>query len=333
MNPIYFPYTYISPEVAEAVAACCGRFTVYQPLADRLPQSMQACVDNGLVDIRTPAAGDDKALVSAVKNYLNWANAHTDSSGHNIASLKTLHASAMPSGDTLSSIIVADVKKQMNGTADRKPPDSVLAARIFLYFAQEFDRQSQELDHVMAEFSQKEQALIQDLKMEDDALAAELNKKTVRRPDGGTDYLIPARLEAWSRILIRDKEPVGLFVTTSAAVLEHLLDGAPAAQKILKLGAIPRLTPATMAPAEWQQHFFSYLAGIVKNKWTPDSVMQANEFDIPAAENTVSLKVYIIPEQNFRQFFCHSAGIKGSESNGIQPIVSARNTLIALIEA
>jgi len=333
MNPIYFPYTYISPEVAEAVAACCGRFTVYQPLADRLPQSMQALVDKGLADIRTPAAGDDEALVSAVKNYLNWANAHTESSGHNIVSLKTLHASATLSGDTLSSKIVADVKKQMNGTADRRPSNSVLAARIFLYFAQEFDRQSQELDHVIAELSQKEKALIQDLKMEDDALATEFNRETARRPDGSTDYLIAARLVNWTRLFLQDKEPVGLFVTHSAAVLEQLLDGVPAAQKILNLGAIPRLTPATMVPSEWQQQLFSYLADTAKNKWTPGSVMQTEEFAIPAAENTVSLKVYIIPDQNFRQFFCHRLGIKGAGSDGIQPIVSGRNTLIALIEA
>lgn len=333
MNPIYFPYTYISPEVAEAVAACCGRFTIYQPLADRLPQAMQACVDNGLVDIRTPAVGDDKALESAVGNYLNWANAHTDSSGHRIVSLKTLHASATLSGDTLSSKIVADVKKQMNGTADHRPSNSVLAARIFLYFAQEFDRQSQELDHAIAELSQNEQALIQDLKMEDDALAAEFNRETVRKPDGSSDYLISARLANWTRLFLQDREPVGFFVTHSTAVLEQLLDGVPAAQKILNLGAIPRLTPATMVPVEWKQQLFAYLAGVAKNKWTPGSVMPTSEFDIPAAGNTVSLKVYIVPDQNFRQFFCHSAGIKGIGSDGIQPIVSGRNTLIGLIEA
>jgi hypothetical protein len=99
------------------------------------------------------------------------------------------------------------------------------------------------------------------------------------------------------------------------------------------LGAIPRLTPATLVPSEWQQQLFSYLADTAKNKWTPGSVLQTEEFAIPAAGNTVSLKVYIVPDQNFRQFFRRRLGIEGVGSDGIQPIVSGRNTLMALVEA
>src|SRR5210317_1109557 len=143
MNPIYFPYTYISNPVAEAMAACFGRFTIYQPLSDNLPLSMQPWVDKGLIDIRIPVKGDTDELISAAEDFRNWAQLNVGSSGINPASLKTLRASAPHWGASLSSQIVAEVKKQINRSATDKSSDPVLAARIFLYFAQEFDQQSQ----------------------------------------------------------------------------------------------------------------------------------------------------------------------------------------------
>lgn len=331
MNPIYFPYTYISTAVAEAAAACFGRCAVYQPLSDQLPRSMQDLVDKGIIDIRIPVAGGDRELVSAAKNYLNWAVAHTGSSGSNFASLKTLHASVPPVDDTLSFHIVANIKKQLHDNSDGKYPDKVRAARFFLYFAQEFDRQSQELDHDLTEFSQKEQALIQDLKMEDDPLAAEFNKDPARRPEGNTDYLITGRLEAWTRILLQDTEPAGLFVTHSTAMLEQLLDRAPMARKILDIEAIPQLSAATLEPAAWQEQLFSYISDLAASIWNPDSEKKAQEFDIPAAENSVSLKIFLVPDQNGPQFFCRASRISWSEDDRLSPSALGRNTLVALV--
>jgi hypothetical protein len=331
MNPIYFPYTYISAAVAEATAACFGRCAVYQPVSDQLPRSMQALVDKGIIDIRIPVAGGDRELVSAANNYLNWAVAHSGSSGSNLAFLKTLHASAPPVDDTLSFHLVADIKKQLNDNSGSKFQDQVRAARLFLYFAQEFDRQSHELDHDLTEFSQKEQAFIQDLKMEDDPLAAEFNREPARRPERNSDYLITGRLEAWTRILLKDTEPAGLFVTHSTAMLEQLLDKAPMARKILDIESIPQLTAAALAPAAWQERLVSYISDLAANIWKPDSEKKTQEFDIPAAENSVSLKIFLVPDQNAPHFFCRASGISWSEDDRPSRSASGRNTLVALV--
>ena len=329
MKPIYFPHTYISNPVAEAVAACFGQFTVYQPLSDKLPLSMQPWVDKGVLDIRIPVRSDNKELKSAAENYLNWANLHAGSSGVNRASLKTLKASAPLLETSLSSQIVAYVKKQINGTPTDKSSDPVLSSRIFLYFAQEFDQQNQELDHVLKESHKQEQDLIHDLKKEEDALAAELKKEPGHIPDVNTDYLILGRLEAWTRLLLRDGQASGLFVTHSTTVLEHLLDSAPTAEKILDFEAIPRATAAGLAP--WQEQLMSYLSDIVKNKWSTISGEKAAGIDIPAAENTVSLKIYLVPDQNFSQIFCRGAGIKGPEFDLVRRTAGGRNTLLGLV--
>jgi hypothetical protein len=332
MKPIFFPYTYISNPLAEAVAACFGRFTVYQPLSDNLPLSMQPWVEKGVIDNRIPMKGDTKELAAAAENFQDWASLNVGSSSIHPASLKTLKASAPLLEASLSSQLVAEVKKQINRPTTDKSSDHILASRIFLYFAQEFDRQSQELDHVLEEFQKKEQDLIQDLKMEEDALAAEFKKDPGHMPDVNTDYLIAGRLEAWTRILFKDEQPSQLFVTHSKAVLEQLLDRAPTAEKILDLEAIPRLTTATMELAPWQEKLMVYLADIVEKRFSVASRATAEGFDIPTAENSVSLKIYLVPDQNCSQFFCLGAGIKGPESDRTYPTAGGRNTLLGLVE-
>jgi hypothetical protein len=332
MKPIYFPYTYIADPVAEAVAACFGQFTVYQPLADRLPLSMQPWVDKNIIDIRIPVRGDDQELTSAAENYLNWANLHAGSARATHASLKTLTAAAPHLDASLSSQIATDVKAQISASSAAKSADPVLSSRIFLYFAQQFDQQSQEIDHVLVESIKKEQDLIRDLKVEEDALAAELQKEHAPRPDMSTDYLISVRLEAWTRILLEDRQPAGFFVTHSTATLEQLLDRVPAAEKVLDLEAIPPSTATTAGVAPWQEKLMSYLSDIAENKWPAASDDPAEGVDIPAAENPVSLKIYLVPDQNPIQFFCCGAGIKGPGADLRRPTAEGRNTLLALVQ-
>jgi len=332
MKPIYFPYTYIADPVAEAVAACFGQFTVYQPLDDRLPLSMQPWVDKDIIDIRIPVRGDDQELKSAAENYLNWANLHAGSARVTHASLKTLTAAAPLLDASLSSQIAADVKEQINATSADRSADPVLSSRIFLYFAQQFDEKSQEIDHVLVESIKKEQDLIRDLKVEEDALAAELKKEHGPMPDVNTDYLISVRLEAWTRIFLKDRQPPGFFVTHSAAMLEQLLDRVPASEIILDLGAIPPSTAATAGFAPWQEKLMSYLSDIAEDKRPAASDDQAEGFGIPAAENSVSLKIYLLPDQNPFQFFCHAAGIDVPGADHARPTAGGRNTLLALVQ-
>jgi len=111
-----------------------------------------------------------------------------------------------------------------------------------------------------------------------------------------------------------------------------LLESVPMAPKILDIEAIPLLTASTMAYAAWQEELFSYITGIAENTWEPDSEKNPEEFDIPVAENTVSLKIYLVPDQNAPQFFCQASGIKGSEDDLLSSTAAGRNTLIALVE-
>ena len=332
MTPIFFPYTYISDQVAEAVAACFGRFMVYQPFADRLAATMQPWADEGVIDIRVPVQGDEGELATAAKNYMKWADLNIGSTGINPSSLKTLKASAQLLDSSLSSHIVAEVKSQAGSSTNDTSPGPVKRSKIFLYFAQKFDQQSAELNGVLEEFDQKEQDLIKDLKTEEDTFADELKKESGNIPDANTDYLIAERLEAWVRILLNDRTPPELFVTHRVAVLEHLLDAAPRSEKILDVQTIPRVNRTNRAPTPWRDKILPYLTEIIRNKWEAASIEKVPDLGLPPAENTIALKIYLVPNQNARQFFCHAAGIKDPRADLTSPVSGAINTLLCLVE-
>ena len=52
MTPVYFPFTYVSKQVADALSACFDKTIVYQPSSQNIPESMKQLTDKGLLDIR-----------------------------------------------------------------------------------------------------------------------------------------------------------------------------------------------------------------------------------------------------------------------------------------
>jgi hypothetical protein len=333
MIPIFFPYTYISDPVAEAVAACFGHFMVYQPLADRLPLTMQAWVDQGVITIRIPVREYETELASAAENYMQWADLTIGNTGLHPGSLKTLKASAPLTDPSLSSHIVAEVKEQAGSAISDQPPDPVLKSRIFLYFAQTFDQQSAELDDVLEKFEKKKQGLIQDLKAEADTLANEFKKDSNNIPDANTDYLIPERLEAWSRLFLKDRTPPDLFVTHRLAVVEQLLDAAPRSEKILNVEGIPRSHQTSRAPTAWQDEFLAYLYEIINKKWHKTFIEKLPKLEFPFSDNAIALEIYLVPNQNALQLFSRASGMKDPGTDLIaSPRAGAMNTLVCLVQ-
>ena len=207
-----------------------------------------------------------------------------------------------------------------------------MAARLFLYFAQEFDRQNQEVARDLKRHRQQEAELIRQLKMEDDSLTAEFQKEAGQVPDDSGDYMVLDRLKAWTRILLKDTDISGIFITHIPAVLQELLDKTPTADKLLSLESIPTRSAMTAETTPWRQKLVSDLAHIVQHKWSPTKDRPFDQPDFPAATNTVSLSVYLAPDQMPRDFFSRCAQIHPPERKTSCPGGSFKNTLIGLIE-
>ena len=332
MKPIYFPSTCISDIVAQALAACFGQFIVYQPLAGKIPEHMRPWVEKGILDIRVPVTAYQKELEAVVGNYLSWADFHLAGSGLKPPFLQTWKEAVPFFKASASSQVVADIKEQVHGKPISRAPDPLLEARLFLYFAQEFDRQNQEVARDLQRHRQQEAELIRQLKMEDDSLTAEFQKEEVQIPDDSADYMIFDRLEAWTRILLKDTDISGIFITHIPAVLQELLDKTPAAEKLLSLETIPTCTAMSAEFAPWRQKLVSDLTHIVEHKWAPTTARPSGHPGFPAAPSNVSLSVYLAPDEMPRDFFSRCAQIQPPDRNAFCSGGGFNNTLVGLIE-
>ena len=150
-------------------------------------------------------------------------------------------------------------------------------------------------------------------------------------PDETADFMIMDRLEAWTRIFLKDEDESGIFITHIPVVLEELLERTPTAEKVLEFESIPAGTAISDTPASRQTNISSYLSDIAQNKsnWTlcrPD-----DRSDVAAAEKTTSLSVYLVPGETPRDFFSRCARIERSDINASCCENKLKNTLIGLI--
>ncbi|MCP4107013.1 MAG: hypothetical protein GY749_15995 [Desulfobacteraceae bacterium] len=319
MKPVYFPFTYVSEPVAEALASCFKNTIVYVP-SEVVPESMQAWQKNSILDIRTPVISDKERLDAVVKDYKNWADIHKESG---MAFLKTKKNTIPFFDDTYTSQIRSAIKQ----TPETEKTDPVFNARLFLHIAQEFDMQNWELNYDLNLFENMEQKLMKELKGDDSE--QNIKSKTSGYSDHG-EYMTSERTEAWLHLMKHDHEKSGLFITDSISVFEHLSDKAPGAEIALSFDSVPVCrNTETNELGYWYDNLIQQLDILLKNTW-PVSMEQVVPVNTEC-DRKVSLKFCIIPGQTPDEFFNQCVEHKTDliEKNDYSGI---RNTLIGLME-
>ena len=332
MKPIYFPFTYVPAAVAEALASCFGQFIVYRPSSENIPARMQSWVAREVLDVRVPVIEYEAELQTMVKNCQSWAASHSGSLRQKPTSLKT-HQGAMPFFNELSSSkIVADIKQKILDRPAGSRPDPVFKARLFLALAQEFDRHHDELASGLKEHDQGVADLMGQLVIAADSPPGGRRQAAHQFADTFADYMISDRLKAWIRLVLRDPDCGGIFVTHSTAAMAHLLDKAGTAARVARIESIPLDTAQTDWGRSWQKSLAINLSRVVQDKLAEQRAETIGQPDFPAAEKTVALDLYRVPDQKPRDFFAGCAALGGmptAETDRKDPI---SNTLLALIE-
>jgi hypothetical protein len=314
------------------MAACFGQFIVYQPLSGKIPGPMRPWVEKGIMEVRVPVDKDQDELETVAKNYLSWANLHFKESGSKNSFLRAWRDAIPFFSASSSSQVKADIKEKAHGRLTAKAPEPVSAARIFLYFAQEFDRQNHEVAQDLKHYSRKEAELIRSLNMDDEVATVAFRKEETTIPDDPADYMVSDRLEAWTHILLRDKDASGIFITHIPALLEELLEKIPTAEKLVHFEAIPAGTAVTDTLDSWHTKIISYLSDVAENKLNPASDGLDERPEFGAAESTTSLSVYLVPDQKPRDFFSRWARIELPDGSTRSCGNRLKNTLIGLIQ-
>ena len=107
---------------------------------------MQPWIEANVMEVRVPVQTEDDALAKMAKEFRAFAGLHDHSKNLKTAVLGGQQGATPCFGESAVSRIVSDVKKSSRSASDRADFDPVFSAQVFLDFAQEFDRQTAELN-------------------------------------------------------------------------------------------------------------------------------------------------------------------------------------------
>ncbi len=332
IKPIYFPFTYVPEWVAQAMAACFQRFIVYQPSGRKIPDEMRPWVDANVMEVRVPAQTDDQALEKVVKDFRSFASLHDDSKNLKTAALLGQQYAIPFFSETSASRIVSDLKKDGSSDSAEAGSDPLFCARVFLGFAQDFDRQRDELNQGLGVHDQRSYELLENLKGEKEIDSASILLAAGSKLDDPAEYMTMSRLQAWNLLFQKDPVGSGLFVTSSRAVFNALIAKQPATEKIIQSWGLPAFEIKDNALNPWRNHFLKHLNQLVETRWSASKDIGV---DLPlksGGAKNVTLTLYLVPGQIPRNFFAQYFEAQHPSKKQPHQMVKLKNTLVGLIE-
>jgi len=329
MKPLYFPFTYIPKSAGKTLSACFRQTAVYQISGTKIPKDMQELSRNGILDIRIPVEANGKFLDNVLKDYRAWVNIHQGTETAFLAAM----ANKIPFFDeNASSQIRADLKKIGKQIPAEEKPDPLFNAKLFLHMAQELDLQNAGLDQDLMDIDAMEDDFMKNLKWEDDDDHA---RAVVRRQWDKNDpghFMTTERINAWVSLMLQDPQASGLFITTSRAVLEHLIEIVSEMEQVIGLDAIPMGVDEDEAISNWQDDLMKTLEMLATENWPVSMDNMANPPEIPGSEKSVSLTLYIVPNKTPYECFSDCVGTDVFQGESAKTDTRFKNTIIGLVE-
>jgi hypothetical protein len=332
MKPIYFPYTYVPQWVAKTLATCFKQFTVYQPSGRKLPSEMQPWVEANVMEVRVPVQTEDDALAKMAKEFRAFAGLHADSKNLKTAVWGGQQGGIPSFGESSVSRIISDIKKNSRAASDRADFDPVFSAQVFLDFAQEFDRQSAELNRDLGVNKRHSHDLLKEISGEkEDGLPVSPLSAEIKIEDP-TEYMALDRFQAWLRLFMIDPVDSGLFVTSSPAVFNHLIETLNDSQKVMQAEGLPVNGAKDDAAMSWRDSFLIQLKQFIEMR---EGAAEHTLGDAPLPQDqrsNVRMTLHLVfgkgPLDIFSRIFedQNSDTLKPNQSSG------AGNTLIGLID-
>ena len=331
IKPIYFPFTYVPRWVAETLTTYFKHFRIYQPSARKIPDEMQSWVDANVMDVRVPVQTADEAFGKVVKDFQSFARLHDDGKSLKTAAL-LLQGGTPFFGESAASKIVADVKKDSRSGSVEADFDPLFCARIFLDFAQQFDRQSDELNRGLGVNDRRSHDLLEKITGEKDrGVPATPLTAEIKVNDPG-EYMARGRLQAWIRLFLEDTVNSGFFVTSSQSVFDHLTENLAAVEKIIHCEGLPAKAVLDDAVSTWRDPLLKQMKQLVETEWSTADGALAGVPPLNRSHSTVTLTLYLVPGQNPADLFApfladeHVNPINSNRRAGL------KNTLIGLID-
>jgi len=331
MKPIYFPFTYVPNWVAETLAAGFKQFAVYQPSGRKIPVEMQSWVEANVMEVRVPVPAEDEALAKRINDFRAYAGLHGTSKHLQTTAFLRRHGAVPFLAKPAVTRIVSEIKTSSRTASVEAGFDPLLCARVFLELAHEFDRQSVELRQGLGIDDRRSRDLLKEISGEkDNGLPATPLTAEIRVEDPA-EYMAAGRFQAWLHLYMIDPVDSGLFITSSPAVFNHLVENLASAEKIVEHGGLPIAGGKEDAMASWRELFSEQMKQLVENR--PSEAEHAFVL-IPLSESqrsNVALTLYRVPGRAvhvFSRIFQDLAADTARPGRGAE----FTHTLIGLIE-
>jgi len=346
LSPIYFPFTFISPSLVEAMAFFFHRVAVYQPAYAKTAEALRPWMESGFLDVRSPFEKviQRKPLEAALRNFKSWGHFHQDA---DMAYLKTVGNNIAPV-DPQVPRIVSDIRAM--GAKDSKEfEDSELSLQVFLHLSQEFDQHSWELMQQLNRFNEQYEALQSSFRQDQNGETQEPSQKErfpVEEEDIGS-LVIEKRMATWNHLFQKDPAGSSLLFTDSHSALAYLLDEVQEKVEALKFNITYTQAESNQVAKDhptWADHLQELFNMVLRTPWTPtlqERVVQAGrEIEgsidhwrgsaVKSHDKSVSFRWYVVPHVAARGLLNQRCGVDSAREEDVDTKV--KNTLLGLIQ-
>lgn len=275
---------------------------------------------------------DEQMLKRVVQNFRSFASLHQNSKEIKTAALLRQPGSMPFFDESAVSQIIRNVKKNLKSETNAKNLDPLFGAQVFLHFAQEFDRQHDELSRELGLYDQRSQALFKNLRGPDQIDTAVIGPAAEIKADAPGEYMALDRLQAWARLFMEDPVDSGLFVTSSQSVFNHLMESQPGVEKIIRLAELPAALAQDEASSAWRNKFIKQIQQLIKND---GSEPERGLADIPRARTAgdkVALTLCRLRGRSSRDLFASILEPQTSPKIKSHRFVKSKNILLGFIE-
>ncbi len=342
MNPILFPFTFLSEREASGLAACFGRCTVCLPSRLQVPGSMLSLDDKGLISLAYPFEKRDALLEKILKSLDMWANLHgpghlRQNLGVNSGTFYNDESSVFRLLDQMkrypqnSDVANADV-------TDKTDPQSewILQSRVFLQIAQEFDERNQTLRRDLDVVESIAHRFQQELHATSDDIHDQPSPLTNVDNDTDRSYMLPERMAAWLCFISAQASPSAgtapnTFVTTSPAIEEQLLFAIPDLEPVVVFSQISTHARKDSEARQWRNDLGRWLSDLVNRNGSSKATPAPQPPPLRSEAPTVSLTVYYA-NQSPPQWFSHATGNTNIIQQNFGDMKHEQTTILACVK-
>ncbi|MDA8140037.1 MAG: hypothetical protein M0036_15420 [Desulfobacteraceae bacterium] len=324
------PFTYLPEALIEPLYSALGAVAVCEPLADLTPTHMRAAAEKGVLELVPPPGIDPMQLRQVLANFSTWAELHQGRGADLIGQFRGSQLQAAGQGEADAHQIRDQIKKPGHNVLPAGT-DHGFEAALFLCLAHTYDQQQATVDLDLGRVQSMEAQLGRILGEPDPDqgdLALESSSHLSGRHEDLGNYMTQQRLESWARLSLDRADETSVFVTTSRAVWDELLEqwpqAVPAGQYSLpNASAVPNSAAGPSTSAELRQTLLQLTASPA-----PVPPMAEASNLAPSAAAGPALILFVIPRCPPREFLSKWLPKRPTESaQGMEGTAGTRTVL------